>query len=386
MGAEFWSESDRRRAVKLASWSSRLFGSSYKILEWEVPSCALVWMNWSVHFSLVSFHSFSWFEEKHHHPWLRPEIFVFTFPTWSFCEPCRILWTLQFCVLCPFFMMWGQVSHLTLGDSHQRNVMRFWCLSYLVISCYLGIFLFFWSRLDITWWSSPHLCYAGLPDWPQTVLLDIERYPEDPGCATCAKFMSNMSNMSISLISCTSPEDELNELNELNLHTIQRQSSPRHEVEPMDFGAVSPEFFWSFSYDLGDCTDMWCVILCDLVWLQDRNEHNYTSLTKLGSGLFVRNDLRCSQIQMPKSRKTFSKPCCSGHCQDGNGPPWCREWTQWRRSVALLRILNPWISLMPSRLSLMGMADAICDAAWRVRWSIDQFECSSIASIASIAS
>lgn len=46
--------------------------------------------------------------------------------------------------------------------------------------------------------------------------------------------------MSISLISCTSPEDELNEL---NLHTIQRQSSPRHEVEPMDFGAVSPEFF-----------------------------------------------------------------------------------------------------------------------------------------------
>lgn len=35
----------------------------------------------------------------------------------------------------------------------------------------------------------------------------------------------------------------LDELNELNLHTIQRQSSPRHEVEPMDFGAVSPEFF-----------------------------------------------------------------------------------------------------------------------------------------------
>eukprot|EP00435_Cladocopium_sp_Y103_P023969 s2891_g5.t2 len=39
-------------------------------------------------------------------------------------------------------------------------------------------------------------------------------------------------------------EDDVDELNELNLHTIQRQSSPRHEVgEPMDFGAVSPEFF-----------------------------------------------------------------------------------------------------------------------------------------------
>lgn len=37
-------------------------------------------------------------------------------------------------------------------------------------------------------------------------------------------------------------EEEDDELNELNLHTIQRQSSPRHEVGK-DFGAVSPEFF-----------------------------------------------------------------------------------------------------------------------------------------------
>ena len=69
-----------------------------------------------------------------------------------------------------------------------------------------------------------------------------------------------MSNMSISLISCTSPEDELNELNELNLHTIQRQSSPRHEVEPMDFGAVSPEFFGASA-----TTSEIAHVMCDLV-------------------------------------------------------------------------------------------------------------------------
>lgn len=251
------------------------------------------------------FHSFSWFEEKHHHPWLRPEIFVFTFPTWSFCEPCRILWTLQFCVLCPFFMMWGQVSHLTLGDSHQRNVMRFWCLSYLVISCYLGIFLFFWSRLDITWWSSPHLCYAGLPDWPQTVLLDIERYPEIRLCHVCkihVQYVQYVHFTHFMYVPWGWVEwVEWVESTHDSTPVISQTWSRTHGLRS-GFTRV----FWSFSYDLGDCTDMWCVILCDLVWLQDRNEHNYTSLTKLGSGLFVRNDLRCSQIQMPKSRKTFS--------------------------------------------------------------------------------
>ena len=241
-------------------------------------------MNWSVHFSLVSFSLFFlvWGEAP-------PSLVA----AWDLCfhfpnlmvrygEPCRILWTLQFCVLCPspvHLLMWGQVSHLTLGDSHQRNVMRFWCLSYLVISCHILLSWHFPVFFDPVS-TSPHLCYAGLIRTARLAtncfLLDIERYPEIRLCHVCkihVQYVQYGPICPFQSISCTSPEDELNEL---NLHTIQRQSSPRHEVEPMDFGAVSPEFFGASA-----TTSEIAHVMCDLVRSCDfRTEINnkWTSL------------------------------------------------------------------------------------------------------------
>ena len=191
-----------------------------------------------------------------------------------FHHPCRILWTLQFCVLCPSHVGPSFTSHSqSLGDSHQRNVMRFWCLSYLVISChilsylviscYLGIFLFFWSPLDITWWSSPHLCYAGLPDWPQTILLDIERYPEIRLCHVCKIHVQYVQYVHFTHFMYVAwGWVEWVESTHDSTPVISQTWSRTHGLRS-GFTRV----FWSFSYDLGDCTcDVWSCVTSGQKW------------------------------------------------------------------------------------------------------------------------
>lgn len=113
---------------------SRLFGSSYKILEWEVPSCALVWMNWSVHFSLVSFSLFFLVWGEAPPSLVEAWDLCFHFPNLIF------LWTLQnsvnLAVLCSLSIFYDVGPSFT---SHSRRLSPKKCnaILMLVISCHI---------------------------------------------------------------------------------------------------------------------------------------------------------------------------------------------------------------------------------------------------------